>query len=157
MYRSNYEYECYIFAVTDGDTFKCQATQADFGFGKLLVEKMTLRLEGIDTPETSRPRNDAELKHGLEAGARTRELIEHTDVWIKTVKYKTRHGEKTTVGHRYRAHLWFPYVKGFMVFPENQTSRLLDQAMETRSFEGKTWVRLVWLLKLEGFEKRDEY
>jgi len=65
----NYEYNAHITRVIDGDTFEANI---DLGFN--VSFKATLRLKGVDTPETWRPSCDAERKHG-EAATRFVETI----------------------------------------------------------------------------------
>lgn len=153
-----YHYRAYCRRVVDGDTMKLCVIQYDYGFGEEKTKKITLRLEGIDTPETFRPSCQAELLHGEKAKERVRGLIEHQDVWIHTVKYKTRHGEKTTVGHRYRAHLWFDPFSELIVQPENGEPFTFDfDKHGVTLYDGTRGVDLVWLLKIEGLEKRKNY
>lgn len=61
--KSHYEYQAIVTRVVDGDTLE---VTIDLGF-RIKIEKVRLRLKGIDTPETWRPRNDLERTHGLKA------------------------------------------------------------------------------------------
>lgn len=54
-----YTYNIEIVRVKDGDTFDARI---DLGLG-ITIER-TVRVEGLDTPETWRPRNAAEKQHG---------------------------------------------------------------------------------------------
>lgn len=58
-----YEYKAVIDRVVDGDTYECMV---DLGF-RTYIDKVQLRLRGIDTPETWRPKSEAEAAHGAEA------------------------------------------------------------------------------------------
>ena len=65
-----YEYRCKLIRVVDADTVICNV---DLGFSVVLANQR-IRFYGIDTPE-SRTRNKEEKKLGLNAKARTKELI----------------------------------------------------------------------------------
>ena len=75
-----YHYKVLVTRVIDGDTF---CGEIDLGFNIKLTE--TFRLAGIDTPETWRPRTEAERAHGLEATKFVRDLIEGQIVICKSV------------------------------------------------------------------------
>lgn len=56
--------------VLDGDTYEFYV---DFGLRQ--YGYLTVRLEGLDTPEIFHPRNDAELAHGQSARTRALALL----------------------------------------------------------------------------------
>lgn len=66
-----YEYKATVLRVVDGDTYDIDV---DLGFSARI--KHRFRLNGIDTPETWRPRNEAEREHGEKAAEFVRGLIE---------------------------------------------------------------------------------
>ncbi len=68
-----YEYNAIVDRVVDGDTIKCTI---DLGFSTW--KKVTVRMEGINTPE-SRTRDKEEKIKGLAAKARLIELLEEHD------------------------------------------------------------------------------
>jgi len=76
-----YEYIAKVNRVVDGDTFDLAV---DVGFDVIVKERF--RLAGVDTPETWRPRNEAEKAHGLKATAAVKELIEGKDILVTTYK-----------------------------------------------------------------------
>jgi len=57
-----FEYPATLVKAVDGDTLDFVL---DLGFN--ITHKIRVRLFGIDTPETFRPRNEEERKHGLGA------------------------------------------------------------------------------------------
>lgn len=90
-----YTYNAKIIRVLDGDTFEAEI---DVGFNIIITDK--LRLAEIDTPETWRPRNDAERAHGNEAKTFVEDLILNMYVVITT--------EKTGKYGRYIAYVRLP-------------------------------------------------
>ena len=81
-----YNYKAKVIRVVDGDTMD---VAIDLGFGIAYgTEKhpVRIRLNGIDTPETWRPKSDAEREHGERATARVKELIEDKEVIIYSYK-----------------------------------------------------------------------
>ena len=76
-----YNYRAVVHRVVDGDTFDAEV---DLGFGVSLTFRF--RLNDIDTPETWRPKSDAEREHGERATARVKELIEGKEVIIYSYK-----------------------------------------------------------------------
>ena len=76
-----YEYKAHVTNIGDGDTFDAEV---DLGFG--IVARHRFRLEGIDTPETWRPKTEAEKAHGMEAAKFVRSLILGKDVILKSHK-----------------------------------------------------------------------
>ncbi len=75
-----YHYRVDVTRVVDGDTFH---GEIDLGFH--ITKTETFRLADIDTPETWRPRNEAEKAHGMEATEFVRNLIEGQTVICKSV------------------------------------------------------------------------
>lgn len=76
-----YEYNAFITRIVDGDTFEAIV---DLGFE--IKYKIRIRLKDIDTPETWRPKSEAEREHGEEATKFVKNLIENKNVIIKTYK-----------------------------------------------------------------------
>jgi len=76
-----YEYKAKVIRVIDGDTFEAEI---DCGFSITVTQ--TLRLRGIDTPETWRPRNELEREHGQQAKELVESLISDREVVILTHK-----------------------------------------------------------------------
>lgn len=76
-----YRYNAKVIRVVDGDTFHANV---DLGFN-ITVSHM-FRLVGIDTPETWRPKTDAERKHGEQATEYVKDLIEGETISIETFK-----------------------------------------------------------------------
>lgn len=60
--QDQYARQIEVVRVVDGDTYD---VFVDLGFAASM--KIRVRLKGIDTPETWRPRNEAEAKHGQAA------------------------------------------------------------------------------------------
>jgi len=81
---ANYCYENVIITrVVDGDTF-----EADIDLGFTVRVKKTIRLFDVDTPETHRPKTEAERKHGKEATAFVKSKIEGKRVILVSHKGK---------------------------------------------------------------------
>jgi len=76
-----YEYKCKVLRVVDGDTF---IGQVDLGFN--MTTQQRFRVDGIDTPETYRPKTESERAHGKEATARAIELLDSKTISIRTNK-----------------------------------------------------------------------
>jgi len=76
-----YEYNALVTRVVDGDTFDATV---DLGFG--VFKKHRFRLKDVDTPETWRPKTEAENEHGLKATAYVIGLIENQSVILSSVK-----------------------------------------------------------------------
>jgi len=74
-----YEYKAEITRVVDGDTFDAIV---DVGFN--IKIKKRFRVMNLDTPESWRPRNDAEKKHAMEANDRARVLLDDKIVTIRS-------------------------------------------------------------------------
>lgn len=77
-----YEYMAFVNRVVDGDTYD---VQIDLGF-KLIMNDVCLRLSGVDTPETWRPKTEAERAHGEKASKFVADLIDQQFVKIRTYK-----------------------------------------------------------------------
>ena len=76
-----YYYQAYIDRVVDGDTY-----DAEIDLGFRMTAKLRLRLKDVDTPETWRPKTDAEAVHGEAATAFVKEKIEGKIVLIRSHK-----------------------------------------------------------------------
>lgn len=76
-----YEYKALITRVVDGDTFDATV---DLGFD--INFSIRVRLRGIDTPETWRPKTAAEEVHGLQATKFVGILIK--DQYVKMRSHK---------------------------------------------------------------------
>jgi micrococcal nuclease len=74
-----YEYKALITRVIDGDTFDAHI---ELGFD--IAFNATLRLKGVDTPETWRPSCLEEKAHGEMAKTEVKSLIEGKYVKLKT-------------------------------------------------------------------------
>ena len=82
-----YEYKAEVLRVVDADTFDLLV---DVGFSITLKERF--RLNGVDAPETWRPKTQAEREHGEKANAAVEELMpvgkKVTIITYKEDKYK---------------------------------------------------------------------
>ena len=76
-----YKYKGVVLRVVDGDTVE---TMIDMGFK--MFTKQRLRIDAIDTPETWRPKSEAEKIHGEAAKTRAIELLEGKEVIFTTSK-----------------------------------------------------------------------
>ena len=76
-----YVYKGFVTRVIDGDTF-----DADVDCGFDITVNKRFRLKGIDTPETWRPKSEAEEAHGEKAKAVVIDLIEGKDITLRSVK-----------------------------------------------------------------------
>jgi micrococcal nuclease len=76
-----YEYEALVTNVVDGDTYDMKIS---LGFNVWI--NMRFRLMGVDTPETWRPKNEAEREHGELATQMVKDLIENKMVNIKSYR-----------------------------------------------------------------------
>ena len=88
-----YNYKAKVLRVVDGDTYDMEL---DLGFD--IKFKARFRLNDIDTPETWRPKTEAEREHGERATARVKELIEG--------KYITVYSYKLGIYGRYSADVY---------------------------------------------------
>jgi len=110
-----YKYKAFVTRVLDGDTYDMSV---NLGFG--IKIDIRVRLNGIDTPETWRPKTDSEREHGEKATKFVMNLISNKTVEIETYKLG--------IYGRYSASVQLP--------------------------DGRS---LVSLLKMAGFEKRNDY
>jgi len=81
-----YQYKAHIIRVVDGDT--AEAT-IDLGFDVKITKNLRIIAEShpyFDTPETWRPKSEAEKAHGEQAKSRAIELLEGKDVTLDSVK-----------------------------------------------------------------------
>jgi len=74
-----YTYKAFVERVLDGDTFEATV---DLGFR--LSWRGIFRLKGIDTPETWRPKSEAERTHGEKATEFVKKLIENKIITIRS-------------------------------------------------------------------------
>lgn len=84
-----YNYKAHVLRVVDGDTFDVIIDLGfgiSYGSGFPFYHPVRIRLNDIDTPETWRPKSDAEREHGERATARVKELIEGKEVVIYSYK-----------------------------------------------------------------------
>jgi micrococcal nuclease len=79
--------------VVDGDTIKVEIDG----------EKVTVRVVGIDTPETKDPRRPVQC-FGREASAQAEALLDGQDVWLATDPTQDRYDRYD----RLLAHVWLP-------------------------------------------------
>jgi len=91
-----YKFIAKVTNIVDGDTFDAIV---DLGFR--MTTEQRFRLEGIDTPETWRPKTDAELQHGLKAKGMTGALLRDETITIETYK-------DASVYNRYSAKVTLP-------------------------------------------------
>ena len=77
----NYTYKAKTVRLVDADTFDFDV---DLGFG--IMNRVRVRVNDYDAPETYSPRNDAELHHGRAASAFAKTLLEGNTVTLKTYK-----------------------------------------------------------------------
>jgi micrococcal nuclease len=89
-----YHYRGRVINIVDGDTVDAEV---DVGFG--ISVRQRFRIDGIDTPETWRPRNEAEREHGLQATQRATELLMDKNLIFKSSKVPGIYG-------RYAATIW---------------------------------------------------
>lgn len=80
--RPDYVYHGHVVRVIDGDTFE---VVIQLGFD-LTIQK-NIRLKDFDTPETWRPRNEAEKLHGTKATEFVEDLIGGKDITLRSVKF----------------------------------------------------------------------
>jgi micrococcal nuclease len=89
-----YQYKAYIIRIVDADTVDAEV---DVGFGLTMTQRF--RLNEYDAPETYRPRNSQEKKHGEEATTRAAELLLNKEVLLKSTKVAGIYG-------RFGADIW---------------------------------------------------
>lgn len=79
-----YRFKAKCVRVIDGDTY-----EMDVDLGFYVGYKTSIRIRGVDTPEThNTPAESEEHKAGLKAKARVMQLIEGKQVILKTEKLK---------------------------------------------------------------------
>jgi micrococcal nuclease len=81
-----YQYKAKVLRVVDGDTID---VQIDLGFDIITNRRIRIIAENhpyFDTPETWRPRNEAEKEHGLQATKRAEELILDKIIILESLK-----------------------------------------------------------------------
>ncbi len=76
-----YKYKGRVHRVVDADTVDAYL---DMGFNIFTLQR--LRIDGFDAPETWRPRNAAENRHGKAATARAKELLDGHELIFTTSK-----------------------------------------------------------------------
>ena len=76
-----YKYKAVVTRVIDGDTY-----DMDVALGVGLTAAIRVRLNDIDTPETWRPKSEAERVHGAKASDFVEALIDKAEVTIRTYK-----------------------------------------------------------------------
>ena len=91
--KNLYIYKAHILRIIDGDTIEAEI---DLGFN--LTFTGIFRILDLDTPETYRPKNDAEKEHGQQASAFAKELLLNKTVTIQTYP-------KVGIYGRYLAHI----------------------------------------------------
>lgn len=98
-----YEYNARVTRVVDGDTYE---VTIDLGF-RIFKHKTRLRLRGIDTPETWRPRSHSEALHGEQATMFVEDVVE-TNSDVRVITYK--HGPSSFA--RYEADVYCRDAEG---------------------------------------------
>jgi len=81
MGHISYEYKGRVLRVVDADTVDARL---DLGFGIMMTQRF--RIDGFDAPETWRPRNELEKRHGEAATHRALELLMEEDLIFITSK-----------------------------------------------------------------------
>jgi len=76
-----YNYKAVVIRVVDGDTFDAVV---DLGFETTV--KKRFRLKDVDTPETWRPKTEAEREHGEKTSAFVSSLLLYKNVILTSVK-----------------------------------------------------------------------
>jgi len=89
-----YQYKGKVVRVVDADTVDAAV---DMGFGITMTQRF--RINDWDAPETYRPRNEAEKKHGTEATERAIELLMDKEILLKSTKVAGIYG-------RFGATIW---------------------------------------------------
>jgi len=93
-----YTYKAKVVRVVDGDTYDLIV---DLGF-KINISTR-IRLRNIDTPETWRPKNEAERIHGEKATKFVTDLILDKEVYIKSYKLG--------IYGRYEVDIYIPWLQ----------------------------------------------
>jgi len=81
-----YFYKAHCDSVTDGDTMELTV---DLGFDTFI--KCTVRLEGVDAPET-RTKDLLQKEAGLKVREYVKRLIEGKDVYLHSKEFKCKYG-----------------------------------------------------------------
>lgn len=111
-----YEYKAVVTRVVDGDTFDAEV---DVGFSITINHRF--RLVNIDTPETWRPKTEAERAHGEKATEFVKKLVEGKEVILNT--------SKLGIYGRYDADVVFFDSEGFEY---NLRAMLIENEFEKR-------------------------
>jgi micrococcal nuclease len=90
-----YNYKAYVTNIVDGDTF-----DATVQLGFTVSVEQRFRLKDIDTPETWRPKTEAEREHGKRATAFVTPLLLNQEIVLTSVK--------SAVYNRYEAYVTLP-------------------------------------------------
>ena len=75
-----YQYKAHVIRIIDGDTVEAVV---DLGFDVKITKNIRIIAEShpkFDTPETWRPKTEAERAHGKEATARATELLQDKEI-----------------------------------------------------------------------------
>lgn len=115
-----YEYNAKITRVVDGDTFDAIV---DLGF--YISFAIRIRLEGVDTPETWRPVNEAENAHGEEATKFVQDLVD-ANPYVRIRTYK--HG----------ASMYYRYTASVFFFDEHGNTIDLAKALKENGLEKRS-------------------
>lgn len=97
-----YKYKGVIDRVVDADTVDATL---EVGFGISVTQRF--RINNYDAPETWRPRNAEEKKHGLEATERAKELLVEKVLVFESSKIPGIYG-------RYSATIWLEDERNFV-------------------------------------------
>jgi micrococcal nuclease len=91
-----YFYEALVQRVVDGDTYDLVV---DLGFNLSGLQRFRLNL--VDTPETWRPKSEAERLHGEQATKFVKDLIEGKKILLQTFK-----GDRIGIYGRYTCEIF---------------------------------------------------
>jgi len=101
LQKELYKYKGKIIRVIDGDTMDISV---DLGFGITIEQRF--RINDFDAPETWRPRNEAEKKHGEQATNRAKELLTGNFIYMESSKVPGIYG-------RYSTSIWLDDGRNF--------------------------------------------
>lgn len=87
-----YHYKAIVTNIVDGDTFDAVL---DLGFG--ISFKQRFRVDELDTPETHRPKSQAEREHGEAATEKAISLLSGKEVHIQSKKKPGIYGRFSAV------------------------------------------------------------
>jgi len=96
-----YQYKAKVIRVVDADTVDAEL---ELGFGIKMTQRF--RIDDYDAPETWRPRNESEYKHGALATKRAVELLLNKELLFRSSKIPGIYG-------RYGACIWLPDGRKF--------------------------------------------